>query len=168
MYVTLAYYHGGDTISHRLIRWWTAGPFSHVELFDVKTGMCWSSSSVDNGIRRKFIDLTNGRWTIIQYNLPFNADPVSWFENHEGLLYDWNTVFNYVWSKFTRLKNEYNCSSAVIQSLGFSCFDRITPSELRDFLGPYEYKIIRYVDGQMVVSTIPLVSLRSTASLVGV
>jgi hypothetical protein len=159
MYVTLAYYHGGDTLQHRLIRWWTGGDFSHVELIDTETGMCWSSSSKDNGVRRKFIDLTNGRWTIVQYDLPFEAKPVEWFEDHEGSLYDWNTIANYVWSKFISRDGEYTCSVAIIRSLGFASIDRITPSGLHDFLRPYEHKVIRFVSGKMVVEPSALKNL---------
>jgi hypothetical protein len=140
--ITLAYYHGGKSIQHRLIRWWTNSAFSHVELFDPKTVICWSSSSKDGGVRKKYINLTNGRWTIVQYKLPFESHPLNWFEEHEGLSYNWNSIFNYVWYAFTELPNEFNCSVAIAKSLGFHYIDRITPSELEEFLLPYRIKTV--------------------------
>lgn len=144
MHITLAYYHGGESIQHRLIRWWTGGPFSHVELLDTKTGLCWSSSSRDGGVRKKFIDVTNGNWTVVQYDLPFESDPIRWFELHEGHPYDWNSIWNFVWCKFTRLETEYICSVAVAQSLGFQSLEGITPMGLQMFLRPYEMKVITF------------------------
>lgn len=139
---TLAYFRG-ETIQHRLIRWFTGSAFSHVEFFDVNTCQCWSSSSKENGVRRKFIDVTNGKWTLVHYVFPFDVHPIEWFEAHEGAKYSWNSILNYIWYVFTELEAEYNCSVAMARALGFH-FDRITPRELLEFLAPYQVMTIEF------------------------
>jgi hypothetical protein len=153
MKISLAYYRG-ESIQHRLIRWFTGSAFSHVEYLDLRTIMCWSSSSKEGGVRKKFINLANGKWTIVHYDLPFEVDPLDWFEEHEGCKYSWNSILNYVWYMFTELESEYNCSVAIARALGFH-FDRITPRELFEFLAPYRETTVEFPKEGMVVTRHP-------------
>lgn len=63
MEVQLALYKGKGQIGNYLIRWWTGSEYSHCEL--VVDGWCYSSSLMDKGVRRKQIDLTDGKWDLI-------------------------------------------------------------------------------------------------------
>lgn len=67
MAVTLALYKGKGQIGNAFIRWWTGSQYSHCEL--VVDGWCYSSSMMDKGVRRKLIDLHDGKWDLVE--LPF-------------------------------------------------------------------------------------------------
>jgi hypothetical protein len=59
MTVKLALYKGRGGIANAVIRWWTGSIYSHCEL--VVDGLCYSSSVMDKGVRRKQIDLADGK-----------------------------------------------------------------------------------------------------------
>ena len=53
--VKIAMYKGRKRVFNRLVSWWTRGPYSHTEL--VIDGVCYSSSFLDKGVRKKAIEL---------------------------------------------------------------------------------------------------------------
>lgn len=85
--VKLALYKGRGQIGNAVVRWWTGSPYSHCEL--VVDGWCYSSSVMDKGVRRKLIDLTDGKWDLI--DLPW-ADPNrirEYFADSDDNRYGW-------------------------------------------------------------------------------
>lgn len=85
--VTLALYKGKGTLANSFIRLWTGSPYSHCEL--VVDGLCYSSSVMDKGVRRKLIDLNSGNWDLVA--LPW-ADPErvrDYFDKTDHLAYGW-------------------------------------------------------------------------------
>ena len=48
----------------RCIQFWTKSVYSHCEL--VVDGWCYSSSAMDNGVRRKHINLDPEKWDVIE------------------------------------------------------------------------------------------------------
>lgn len=96
--VQLALYRGpGTTAAHRLahaltvvvltlrcLRWC---PWSHAEL--VIDGRCYSSSVRDGGVRAKSIDLTTGRWDVIDMPTVNAEEALARFAERNGLGYDW-------------------------------------------------------------------------------
>ncbi len=71
--VRLAFYKASGGLGDKIIRWWTAKEFSHVELvfppngpeFIVPTGTAFSASVVDQGVRFKEIDFKPENWTFV-------------------------------------------------------------------------------------------------------
>jgi hypothetical protein len=64
MTVQLALYKGKGDIANAAIRLWTGSEYSHCEL--VVDGMCYSSSVMDKGVRRKRIALKPEKWDLIE------------------------------------------------------------------------------------------------------
>lgn len=62
MTVRLAMYKGKGRLFNATVRAWTKSEYSHCEL--VVDGWCYSSSLMDGGVRRKKIDLTDGKWDL--------------------------------------------------------------------------------------------------------
>lgn len=73
MTVKLALYKGKGLIFNRLVRWWTSSEYSHCEL--VIDQLAYSSSLMDGGVRKKWIDFKDEHWDFIE--LPWaDADAV--------------------------------------------------------------------------------------------
>ena len=64
MTVKLTLYKGKGTFVNAFIRWWAGSVYSHCEL--VVNGVCYSSSGMDKGVRRKIINLDDGKWDVIE------------------------------------------------------------------------------------------------------
>lgn len=87
----LAFYKGpptdaGHFFAHYGVCAVTFSKYSHCEL--VIGGLCYSSSARDGGVRSKRIDLTSGRWDVIDVGGDA-ARALEWFRAHEGKGYDW-------------------------------------------------------------------------------
>lgn len=104
--VYLALYKGNggslyDRVTDWLIRKITKGQYSHCEIAVEKTEFlsgdyyphitydCYSSSPRDGGVRRKVIDLKDGKWDLIE--LPnITAEQVKrYYTQTQGSKYDW-------------------------------------------------------------------------------
>lgn len=90
----IAFYKGVGQPFNRFVRWWTSGPYSHCEAVFV-TGdglsgpvLCWSSSWMDGGVRRKMMTLNPDHWDIIDVPAFDDARALRWFAEHEGDKYD--------------------------------------------------------------------------------
>lgn len=74
MTVQLALYKGKGLLFNKLVRWWTSSPYSHCEL--VIDGLAYSSSLMDGGVRKKWIDFKPEHWDFVE--LPWaDADAVT-------------------------------------------------------------------------------------------
>lgn len=88
--VRLALYKGRGQIGNAAVRWWTSSQYSHCEL--VVDGWCYSSSVMDKGVRRKLIDLSDGKWDLV--DLPW-ADPErvrEYFATSDPNAYGWASL----------------------------------------------------------------------------
>lgn len=129
----LAFYRGPaddwlHTLGHWLVCLFTFSRYSHVELV-TSDGWCWSSSYRDGGVRRKRIDLTSGKWDVVDIG---GDEPkaVAWFFAHNGQHYDWLGIVRFVLPFAKQRPGEYFCSEAVATALGLPEPDRMTPEDL--------------------------------------
>jgi hypothetical protein len=106
-----------------LVKWWTRGDFSHVELVveDRGTsGVCWSSTFLDHGVRRAVVDFTPGDWIFV--DIPTTAEQdaaaLAWFEQHAGEPYDVRGLFGFVLRRIPGEKGKWFCSESVAAALG--------------------------------------------------
>ena len=126
----LAFYKGpGHTTLNRVVhaavclRTWSR--YSHVELVsDIDmfgTGLCYSSSGRDGGVRKKPIDLTSGHWDVYDVSAIFDrheeAYALSWFDSHLGAKYDYFGLLFFVVLVRTEARRAYFCSEAVAAAL---------------------------------------------------
>lgn len=140
--VQLAFYRGpGTTWDHKLSHFITVAvltartrrwcPYSHVEL--VIDGRCYSSSERDGGVRSKDIDLSTGRWHIIDV-LNADADAVlTKFAEYDGLDYDWPGALRWGLPFLKQRPSAYYCFELVAHLLGLSNPSEWDPLELIDF-----------------------------------
>jgi hypothetical protein len=87
MTVKLALYKGRGGIANAVIRWWTSSIYSHCEL--VVDGLCYSSSVMDKGVRRKQIDLAAGKWDLIDLPWADRDTIVEYFQATDHHVYGW-------------------------------------------------------------------------------
>lgn len=96
--VQLALYRGpGTTLAHRAAHLITVGvltvrelqwcPWSHSEV--VIDGRCYSASVRDGGVRWKDIDVTTGRWDVLDRPGVEPGEAYMRYRQREGLGYDW-------------------------------------------------------------------------------
>lgn len=85
MTVKLALYKGKGTFVNAFIRWWTRSIYSHCEL--VVNGACYSSSGMDGGVRRKQIDLNDGKWDLVDLDWVTEEQVVSYFNKTDHYRY---------------------------------------------------------------------------------
>jgi uncharacterized protein YycO len=104
--------HGG--IFSRGITLRTGGPHSHVEFYlttdyvvEEGTGVvrhwCFSSYEGDGGVRWKHIDISNGKWTRLEFEVELEKvkEVVAWTNSQVGKAYDWAGILGFVnpWRK---------------------------------------------------------------------
>lgn len=114
MKLQLAFYKGKGNIYDKLIRFWTDGPYSHVEL--VINDVCYSSSPRDGGVRKKQINLKSGNWDVfdLDSNQYQEAEIIRFVEGEieKGAKYDWMGIFFGQFIRFLNLQdpNKWFCS----------------------------------------------------------
>ena len=87
MKVQLALYKGKGLIGNAMIRWWTSSQYSHCEL--VVDGICYSSSLMDKGVRKKVIDLKPENWYLVDLPSYLAPEVLEYFELTKGQKYGW-------------------------------------------------------------------------------
>ncbi|HAQ86500.1 MAG TPA: hypothetical protein DCR78_08670 [Pseudomonas sp.] len=106
--VKLALYKGKGQVGNAFIRFWTGSIYSHCEL--VVDGWCYSSSVMDQGVRRKLVGDGDGRmslspdkWDLVP--LPWaDADRiVEYFAATDGDRYGWLSL---LWSQLFNLNRQ--------------------------------------------------------------
>jgi len=128
----LAFYTGTRKGLHglfnRAIRWWTRGPFSHVELV-FSDGVSASASGVDHGVRFRTIDFNPARWIVVPV-AGDEAEARRWFEANAGKGYDYLGLFGFLWRPYDGGRDKFFCSEAVAAALGYSDGWRFDPNTL--------------------------------------
>lgn len=112
-------------VYNRLVRWWTASPYSHCELV-FSDGMCASSSWLDGGVRMKRIDFDPANWDVIDIKGD-EGRAREWFANHDMDGYDMLGLFGFVWRRGIQDKGKWFCSEAIAEALGIKDSWRIDP-----------------------------------------
>ena len=130
----LAFYKGpARRPLHRLAHWLvckvTRSKYSHCEL--VIDGVCYSSSWRDGGVRGTLIDLSSGRWDV----LDVRGDELAakdWFIRHWHAPYDYAGLLGFVLPWRTQNEQRWFCSEACAAALGLHNPERISPQWLYD------------------------------------
>lgn len=138
----VAFYKGRSRLFNRLVAWWTRGPYSHCELIveyePSGAAVCWSSSMMDGGVRRKAIELKPEHWDVIQLEVSA-LDLIraqDWFERRDGHAYDVLGLFGFIWRAAKDSASRWFCSEAVAAALGYSEAWRFSPNDLFAVLAP--------------------------------
>lgn len=117
-----------------LVRWWTRGPYSHVELaFHVgdDVHLCWSSSPRDGGVRSKLMPLPKEHWDVLEIGQDKRrATVLLWFKDRQGARYDWLGLLGFVMRRVKGRSSRYFCSEAVGAALGYDEAWRFDPNTL--------------------------------------
>ena len=128
----LAFYKGRHTglrgLLDAAVRWWTRGPYSHVELV-MEDGTCWSASARDGGVRSKRVNTASGNWDVYEIDGD-EAAAVTWFEAHRGRKYDYAGLFGFVWRPCYGAESRFFCSEAIAAALGVAEPWRFDPNTL--------------------------------------
>ncbi len=119
-------YKGQTRVFNRLVSWWTRGPYSHTEL--VIDGVCYSSSFLDGGVRKKMIELDPEHWDIIDAPWIDAEKAVKWFEDHMDNKYDVVGLVGFVLRRFPDDRHKYFCSEACAAAAGFDEAWRLDPN----------------------------------------
>jgi hypothetical protein len=119
------------------VRWWTGGPYSHVEavVAEDKDGycMCASSSIEDGGVRIKRMKLDPEHWDIVEIDAP-RYEVQQWFIDHKGEGYDFLGLFGFVGPRGIENKKRWFCSEAIAASLGLTDPWSYDPNTLHRYL----------------------------------
>ena len=117
MKLHLALYKGKGLIGNALIRWWTGSQYSHCEL--VIDGICYSSSLMDKGVRKKVIDLKPENWDLV--DLPSYLAPMvlEYFERTKGQKYGWlDLIRSQIFNTASDKEGTSFCSEWCAKALG--------------------------------------------------
>ena len=138
MRIKIAYYIGGTRFIDRIIRLWSRSSISHCEI--VFDELCCSSSPRDRGVRCKIIDLNNGKWEVVEYEIPIEENPFIWFRENNGKRYSYGTIINFIVKIFPKSSERYICTESILLSLGIEekC---MSPSEMYTLLHIYRVSI---------------------------
>jgi len=108
--IRLAMYKGKGKIGNALIRAWTNSQYSHCELVNSR-GICYSSSIMDAGVRKKQIEMSTDSWDFIDIPWITDEDLDEYFEKTDHHKY---AFFGLLSSQFLNLgipsKNAKFCS----------------------------------------------------------
>ncbi len=128
-------------VGHTGTRLWTWSKYSHCELVfggpdRFGKSLCASASARDGGVRFKNIDLSSGRWDVLDlpgFDKADEAYAYDWFTAHRGLPYDHLALLWFVLpiNQFNRSKRFF-CSEAVAAALRMRKPHKFHPQRLLD------------------------------------
>lgn len=129
----IAFYKGSrpgfNGLFDAAVRWWTAGPYSHVEVI-FADGLAATSSARDGGVRYKAIEFLAERWDFIDLDPALEPEARAWFDQHLGRKYDHAGLFGFAWRPVYGSDSRFFCSEAVAAALGLSDPWRFCPNTL--------------------------------------
>jgi len=82
--VSLALYTGKKGLYNKLLSLFME--IKHVEL--VVNNLCYSSSAMDGGVRRKSIDVSNGNWLVIPIEVKDESEIIKFYQQTKKRKYD--------------------------------------------------------------------------------
>lgn len=121
---------------NRLTSWWTKGKYSHCELIEGYDedglAICWSSSFMDGGVRKKHIYLDPEHWDVLDVQVSESVfeDAISWFARHKGERYDVVGLIGFIFDYVSDDNTKWFCSEAIAASLGIREPWRFSPNSL--------------------------------------
>jgi hypothetical protein len=103
--------------------------YSHAEL--VIDGVCYSSSVRDGGVRSKIIDLSSGKWDLIELQLSDSEklNAKLRFIEIEGKRYDWFGAIGVILGFVKQKSDKFFCFEVVAKLLGKEKPHKFTPVE---------------------------------------
>lgn len=109
MTVQLALRKHDPRIGSQFICWWTNSIYSHCEL--VVDGVCYSSSLMDKGVRRKQIDLDPTKWDVVDLPWADSKKVLRYFEQTDGHTYGWiSLIRSQLFNRNIAMKESQFCS----------------------------------------------------------
>ena len=128
----IAFYKGPPKLRlHKFTHWLiclvTSSKYSHCEL--VIDGLCYTSSVNDGGVRSKRINLDSGHWDVVDV-AGDKAAAKAWFDARIGRAYDWVGVARFLLPFMSNNKDQWFCSEAVSEAMGYPDPGRCTPEIL--------------------------------------
>lgn len=118
---------GFSGLFNRFTRFWTKGPYSHMELV-FSDGMSASSSFIDGGVRTKLIDHDLEKWDLLALPSELEADAIWWFARNSGKAYDYWADIRFGLGFAPESADKYMCAEACMAALGFTDSWRIEPN----------------------------------------
>lgn len=103
--------------------------------------MCYSSSARDGGVRSKVIDLTSGRWDVVDVEID-KDHALAWFLTNNGDKYDWAGIWRFVIPFLPQGKRRWFCFEAIGSALGFAGAHKLTANDLHRWSMEQRSKII--------------------------
>ena len=126
MKVKVAFYKGKGNWKHKIIRWWTKSPYSHVELV-MPDNYTWASISplltatVSKRIKTDF-DLENWDFVSLEINEIQHEVIQDFFEETKGCKYDWiGMICSQLLPFHIKRKNKWYCSEWILYALRICC-----------------------------------------------
>jgi hypothetical protein len=136
----VAFYKGRHRPFNWFVSWWDSGPYSHCEILGEHFGgteyMCYSSSALDGGVRKKRIKLDSKNWDIFEVDADMDF-AMSWFTKFEGCKYDYLGLVGYLIRIIRGEKKRFVCSEAMCEMLGYKDAFRFSPNALYGSLMRY-------------------------------
>jgi len=137
MTVQLALYKGKGQLANALIRWWCRSQYSHCEL--VIDGYCYSSSVMDKGVRRKRIDMADGKWDLMPLPWANSGDVLQYFAKTDHHRYGWPSLITSQLFNLNRpVKGAQFCSEWCASALGLpnpASYSPVTLGKMCQFIG---------------------------------
>jgi len=141
--VTLAFYKGNSKnngkLYSKLIRWWTKGPYSHVEI--ILDGYMYSSSPRDGGVRRKKFKGKNDHWDFIEINNLKEKNILEFYNQTKENKYDFFGILGFI-LPFKDRTNEWFCSEWCSNALKISGYKKLWKLEPSKISPNKLYKIV--------------------------
>jgi uncharacterized protein YycO len=113
----IAFFKGSGKFYDKLIRIFTFGPYSHVELI-FSNGLWFSSSSLDNGVRYT-VHTNMEDWTIFDINITCEEEVriKQWCDIQVGAEYDFLGIFRYYIPFCQQSPDKWFCSEICLEAL---------------------------------------------------
>lgn len=140
MTVQLAMYKGKGLIGNSFIRWWTGSQYSHCEV--VVNGQSYSSSIQDSGVRTKVIDMTDGKWELV--DIPWvTAEAVeNYFKKTDNQKYGWITlIYSQLFNRNRSNNKSQFCSQWCANAIGMPIASVLSPAALYELV---KWKLLDY------------------------
>lgn len=131
MTIRVAFRYNDSRIFPRLVTWYRGGDSAHCEIGIYWKGSehdCVSSSFLDDGVRRKLIDMPADKWRIYEVDIPKHV-AIEWWHDNDGKKYDVLGLLGFVWRRVKHSAKRLFCSEVAAEILGFKdayLFDLIT------------------------------------------
>lgn len=117
----IAFYKGKKRLFNKITSWYLRGEYSHVEIVLGELdneALCLSSSFMDGGVRKKWIELDSSKWDFIEVQDLTREQVESWYKENNNKKYDLLGLGTFISRLFESNPNRRFCSSAIAEILG--------------------------------------------------